>query len=300
MIKEFWLGSVVALCAAGQASALTVSLLGDGRFTDVEALAGQDSNSDHDAPDFPFAQFDSDITAEAMDFGDVENFVLAPVIPGYGASAFAEATQNTQVTATTIEVAGSAFAEGQHGDQVPFLTEADSGAGGGGGGDFFPGSFEASAQSVLDILFSIDEAAEYDIQAFLSAGTDLALGNIGNDVENSASMSLRNEGTNESVFDHEVSDDSVHIDESGVIGPGTYRFTATAFAAVMGGEMIDLTAGDQDTPVMQNGYVTNAEFGGVGLKLIAADKPIPEPVTTTLAAMGLGALALQTSRRRRA
>ncbi len=300
MIKEFLFGSTVALCVAGQASALTLTLLEDDRLIEAEAFAGEDSDFDSDAPDFPFAQFASEVSASAMEFGDIFEITNGGGgRPDFGATSFGTASQKSQVTATTIEVSGSAFAEGSHGE-VPFSTEVDSA--GGGGGIFGLGSFEASASSVLDILFSIDEAAEFDVQAFISAGTEIAIGEDGNDVKNFAYMSLHNEDSGESVFKYEVSDDSIDIDESGVIGPGTYRFSAGALAAVFGGffDEFDSAGGAVIQLPPTNGYQTLSRFGGIGLKLIAADQPIPEPVTTSLIAMGLGALVLRTSRRRRA
>jgi hypothetical protein len=303
MIKEFVLGGAVALCVAGQASALTVTLLEDGRFTEAQASAGENSDFDDDFPDPPFSAFLSKVSASAMEFGNiVDDRVGDEEFDGYGATAFAGASQKSQVTATTIQVSGSAFAEGGTGGMFPTLVRADNDSLGG------PGLFEAYAESVLDIVFSIDEAAVYDLDGFISAGAELAAeadqfpGAEGGEVSNFAEMILFNEDTAEAVFEYEVSDDTMNIVESGVIGPGTYRFTASAYAEVFGGLFDDIdSAGDAETnQPFDFGDQTSARFGGIGLKLIASDKPIPEPVTTSLIGLGLGALVLQTTRRRRA
>jgi len=65
----------------------------------------------------------------------------------------------------------------------------------------------------------------------------------------------------------------------------------------VGGASQRLSAVDAPVPY---GYATSASFEGASLRLRPTDQPIPEPVTTSLVGLGLGALALQTSRRRRA
>jgi hypothetical protein len=296
MIKEFLFGSTVALCVAGQASALTITLLEDNRFIEAEAFAGEDSDFAEDSPGSPFSDFDSDVSAFAMEFGEFLPHGVGDTDSDiFGASSFGTAQQTSQVSATGISVSGSAFAEGDHGIQDNAWIEADSNVQEGGFG-----SFEAYGESVLEILFSIDEAAAYDIDAFISAGAELAKGPDGNDVFNFAEMILWDEDADEAVFEFEVSDDSMDIVESGVIGPGTYRFTASAYAEVFGGffDEVDSASDSEDTQQPVFGYQTNASFGGVGLNLVRADRPIPEPVTTTLAVMGIGALVLRASRRR--
>jgi hypothetical protein len=296
MIKELLFGTTVALCVAGQASALSLTLLEDNRFIEAEAFAGEDSDFSEDSPVSPFANFNSDVSAMASEFGlpcDSEGNVETH---GFGASSFGTAQQTSQVTATAILVSGSAFARGDHGELLEAVALSDSDSDGGFG------SFNAYGESVLEILFSIDEAAAYDIDAFISAGTEAAFGPTGNDVFNFAEMILYDEDAGEAVFEYEVSDGSMDIDESGVIGPGTYRFTASAYAEVFGGflDVIDWTGDSENTQQPISGYRTNASFGGIGLSLVRADQPIPEPVTTTLIGLSLGALVLRTTRRRKA
>ena len=84
-----------------------------------------------------------------------------------------------------------------------------------------------------------------------------------------------------------------------MIGPGTYKFRVRAYAEVFGG-LIQPLNGDAEVTSILQGYATSADFSGVSLTLRATDQPIPEPVTTTLAGLGLGALVLYTTRRRRA
>ncbi len=291
MKRLFLLGTVVGVLSAGPVFALTMTPTADNRSTAASAMAGIDSDSNSDAPGAGFPSFTSEVSANAMEFG-------VPLLVGdaengfYGASAYANARQSSQVGPLSITGSGSASANGSHGDFFPdfvgdALTPVDA-------------HFQSYAGSVLEILFSIDTSAAFDLSGFLTAGTEVAIGAVGNDVMNRASIILINTDTNVSAYKANVSDDFLNVDASGVIGPGNYRFNVEAYAEVFGGELRPrIILGDtNDLPI--NGYATSAGFQGVSLSLRSTDQPIPEPVTTTLAAMGLGALALQTSRRRRA
>jgi hypothetical protein len=300
MMKQMLIGSAAALWVAGPVSALTMTPTSDTRNIQAHAVAGQDEDTQSDSPGGPLVDFNSTVNANASEFGVPDLQLGDAEFQVYGgASSYASASQSSGIGPLSIWASGSASASGNHGDFEPVYALGDTDT----ASISLGGDFQADGRSFLEIVFSIDEAADFDLDAYLTAGQgQLALGDIGNDVTNSASISLINTNTLESVYKAEISDDSLLVDTSGVIGPGTYKFSVEAYAKVNGGFF---NGGDADTaliPVItrQLGYATSADYSGVSLELRAADQPIPEPVTTTLAGLGLGALALQTSRRRRA
>ncbi len=296
MIRCFLLGSAASLLIAGPVSALTMTPNADARSVQAHAIAGADDDFDADSPNAPLAIFGSSVNAEAMEFGPPPLTAGDAEYELFGASSYASAFQDSSVGPLSISGSGSAEASGDHGGmtQIPYPGDSDS-------FNSHGGHFQAYGKSVLEIVFSIDEAAAFDLSGFLGAGTELAVGADSNDVINRASISLFNTATLESAFKAEISDDFLEVDEMGVIVAGEYRFKVEAYAEVFGGALIEATQllGDADDQV-PFGYQTSAGFKGVLLELSATDQPIPEPVTTTLAGLGLGALALQTTRRRRA
>ena len=292
MNRSIVLGAAASLCFAGVASALTMTPISDNRMTTASAMAGLDSDSDSDAPGAGFPSFVSEVSAQASEFGDEDVLIRN----GFGgAFADANARQNSSVGALSITGSGSANASGNHGEvQIETFADTDN--------EYGSGTFSAGAQSLVDIMFSIDQDAVFDLDGFLSAGNEIAIGAAGNDVFNQARVRLINVGAKQVVFEAEVSDDFAVIDETGVLAAGTYVFQVSALAEVFGGaggEVIIRPAIDGGLDDVF-GYDTGASFDQVTLNLRAMDKPIPEPVTTTLAGLGLGALALQTTRRRRA
>jgi hypothetical protein len=283
MTRQFLLGTAAALLIAVPASALTMTPITDGRTIDAFAAAGQATDSNSDSPGSDFSVFDSDVSASVLEFGD------------FGAGAGSNAQQLSGLGPLSISGSGETNAGGSHGE-IP-LTAAL------GDAETPPlgrGEFLAGANSVLEILFRIDEAAEFSLEGFISAGIEQAPGFGDGDIESGtmsvASVILLNQDTNTTVYEQEVSEDSLKFVETGVIQEGNYLFTLRAAAGVFGGLYETLTLGDSDS--LDTGvYQTSASFGG-NLVLTPTDQPIPEPVTTTLAAMGLGALVLRTSRRR--
>jgi hypothetical protein len=295
MNRFILLGTATGLFFVGSVSALTMTPTTDNRSIAVSAMAGFDSDSNSDAPGAGFPSFVSDVSANASDIPALTG-LLGEVTNGFhGAWASANAGQSSQLGALFISGSGYAEASGSHGDIFPDFTASLGDA-------LTPvdADFQAYAGSVLEILFSIDESAHFDLTGFLSAGTELAVGVNGNDVINRASIILINTDTNTSAYKAEISDDFLEVDASGVIGPGNYRFNVEAYAEVYGAQIFNQTAGlgDAEGAIPLNGYATGAGFKGVQLQL--TDQPIPEPVTTSLVGMSLGALALGTSRRRRA
>jgi len=302
MIRQLLLGSATLVLVTGSASALTMSVNEDNRNIHAEAAAGLDFDSNSASP--AFAVFDESVSASAAAVNPPLTQNIGSGGGGgngfYGAVANASANQFSEIGAMSIYGSGFAEASGNHGHvDLTASFEADGGAGGGGGRNF--DSFEASAQSVIDVVFSIDEAAYFDLSGFLSAGNELAEGPIGNDITNVVSVVLYSKDTEVSSVAIKISNDSTALDESGVLEAGQYQFSVRASAGVLGhGEVIPCLgcSGIDAIPTNGFGYATSAGFRGVTLDLSAIDKPIPEPVTTTLAAMGLGALVLRTSRRR--
>ncbi len=289
MTRQFLLGTAAALLIAVPASALTMTPITDGRTIDAFGAAGQATDSDDDSPGPGFPSFDSTVNAFAIEFSD------------FGAGAGAIARQTSQLGPLSISGSGSTDAFGGGGEVPQMVTLGDV--------DEQPpplgfGEFQAGGNSVLEILFHIDEAASFNLEGFLSAGFQKAPGfgdaNSQSGVESVASVILHNEDTNTPVYKQEVSDGGFNFAEAGVIQAGNYVFTLRAFAGVLGGLFETLTLGDSDGgSVGSVGSETTASFQG-SLVLSPTDRPIPEPVTTSLIGMGLGALALQTSRRRRA
>jgi len=258
---------------------------------------GRDDNIQTNAPGGPLAGFFSTVNADAMEFNILDlQAGDAEYIGSGGAFSSATGSQISEIGPLSISGKGSASASGNHGDMFEVATQGDTDSSG-----IYGGSFQAYAQSVLEIVFTIDEAAAFDLSGFLSAGTALAVGDPGNDVINRVSIILINTDTNDEAFQAEISDDSLVVDEMGVIGAGEYRFTVEAYAEVFGGQMHETNTllGDSDSQNPQ-GYSTGALFKEVLLELSATDQPIPEPVTTSLVGLSLGALVLRTSRRRRA
>lgn len=292
MNKLILLGTAAGLFFAGPVSALTMTPTADNRSTSASAMAGFDSNSDSDAPGAGFPTFDSQVSANASDFPALTASLGDASGEFQSAWASASAGQFSQLGALSISGSGHAEASGSHGEF--FLATANL------VGDAITqeADFQAHGRSLLSILFSTDESAIFNISGFLSAGNELAIGDIGNDIINRASIILINTDTNTSAYKTKVSNDSQAVNESGVIGPGNYEFSVEAYAEVFGG-FINGSVGDAEA-LPHNGYATGASFKGVTLELAPTDKPIPEPVTTSLIGMSLGALILRTSRRRHA
>ena len=310
MKRAYLLGTAVAVLSAGPAFALTMTPTTDNRSTSASASAGIDFDANAEAPGPGFPSFVSEVSANASDglqplfLGDAEDSI-------FGSSAYANARQSSDVGALSITGSGSANASGSHGYLRNYTVVEVIGGGGGGGGPV--GGFEADAFSGVEIFFNIDEAAVFDLSGFLQAGlvlpylehvvlgdNDSEIGSIGG---SRAAISLSNTDTLDTIFETSVDIGSQIVDESGLIGPGNYKFHFGARASVDGLDPFIFQPelfGDSDglpaTPI--GGYASSASFEGVALTLRAADKPIPEPMTTTLACMGLGALVLKTSRRR--
>jgi len=297
MIKQILLGGATAVLVTGSASALTMSVNVDNRSVNAFAQAGGDTDSDG-AASGGGSVFNESVNASAQS----EIFFLnsggsggGAGIPDFiGAVANASAGQSSEIGALSISGNGYADASGNHGNILEAITGDADGAGGGGG--LAPSDFRSESSSILEVLFSIDEAAAFDLSGFLHAGNEIAVGGSQSDISNVASVILVNADTNESAFKTEISNDSQVLDEQGVLAAGNYKFNVSV-AAEVDGVFNELTSSIV-LPDNGFGYATSAGFKGVALQLSAIDKPIPEPVTTTLAAMGLGALVLRTSRRR--
>jgi hypothetical protein len=293
MFNQICCGGVAALLITCPVSALTMTPTSDFRQTNASAMAGEVSDSQSDFPNPDFSIFVSESSATANEF-PVDELVQDAGFIGFGATASANARQNSQFGPLSISGSGSANADGNQGEVPPAVVD----------GGTLGGRFSANAGSLLDVFFSIDESAAFDLQGFLSAGIQLAtlgLSDGGNGgVNNSANILLINVDTNATAYEASISNDSLSVNESGVLSAGNYRFSVGANASV----------DDQGVIIKQSdrgldgypgypyfGYSTAANFEA-SLQLSAIDKPIPEPVTTTLTALGLGALALQTTRRR--
>ncbi len=297
MIRQILLGGATAVLVTGSASALTMNVTGDNRAVYAEASAGVDFDSQA-GPAPASSTYDEQVSASAVSgiAPDIFNGGAGGGGGILGSVANASAGQLSEIGALSISGSAHADASGNHGNFVTFAAgDADSGAGGGGG--LFFDEFAAESYSTLEVLFSIDEDAAFDLTGFLFAGDELAVGNGDTDIRNGASIILVNTDTDESAYKAEISNDSLSLNESGVIGAGNYRFTVRVEAEV-DGRFNELTSAIEVIPTNGFGYATSAGFKGVALDLSAIDQPIPEPVTTTLAAMGLGALVLRTSRRR--
>lgn len=284
MLTKILCGSAAVLLLAGPVSALTMTPTSDLRQTSASASTVQDLDSESDFPSPDFSSFVSESSAFASDLG-IETVFLDAGLNGFGAVASANARQNSQIGALSITGGGTANAEGSEGFDV-FLT-SDAGRTG--------GVFFADANSLLDVFFSIDASAAFDLQGFLSAGIELKdAGTLGGET-NEAHMLLINVDTNATAFEANISNDSLNVNESGVIGPGNYRFRVGATASVASDEVFNQVTDGGGFPAF--GYSTAASFDA-NLVLTATEEPIPEPVTATLAGLGLGALALRVTRRR--
>ncbi len=294
MTRELLLGTAAALLIAVPASALTMTVLDEGRNVRAEASAGGDSDSNDDFADFN-QTFTSEVSAHAME-SDILMLQAgdADTTHGYGAWANANARQHSEIGALSISGEGSANASGSHGniEFVSALGDADTHLG--------PGEFEASATSSIKILFNIDEAAAFSLSGFISAGIEQAVG-LGESGSGSiASVFFGSDDDETTIFQREVFEDGLKFDESGVIEAGDYIFSIIADASVFGGFFPGNLIGDSDdTQHPDFGYDAGSRFGGT-LNLRPIDKPIPEPVTTSLVGMSLGALVLRISRRRKA
>ncbi len=290
MTRQFLLGTAAALLIAVPASALTMSILDGGRSVRASAAAGEDSDENSDIADAP--SFSSEVNAHAMEFDPELELGDANTTHGFGAWADARAGQSSEINALSIGGKGFANASGSHGDIT--LTNAL------GDADLGPGGFEADASSSIKLLFNIDEAAAFSLSGFISAGIEQAIG-LGESGSGSiASVFFGSNDDETTIFQREVFEDGLEFDEAGVIEAGDYVFSIIARANVFGGFITDLNAlGDSDDTRPDFGYATSSSFSGL-LELRAIDKPIPEPVTTSLVGMSLGALVFGTSRRRKA
>jgi len=218
MTRQILLGTVAALLIAGPVSALTMIPTADIRVTEAHAIAGDDDVFNSDNPSPPFSIFESKVGAEAMGFAPPALTIGDAEYNLYGPTADAFAGQVSQIGALYIQGSGSVSASGDHGGmpQLASFGESDSMPG--------YGSFQAYARSALEVLFSIDESAEFDLSGFLASGNELAVGDVGNDVMSSAGMILKNTDTDTTIFEVEISDDTQAVSESGVIDPGNYQF----------------------------------------------------------------------------
>lgn len=279
MMKQLLFATAVSVCVSSSAYALDFTPTQDNRRTHAGAIAGIGKDIQNDSPAVAFDFFSSDLWASASD------------VPDWDVFADGHASQSSSIGAASISGSGFASASGGHGildGQFPETVSAIT---------VEPfGQFQAAGESILEIVFSIDMDAHYDLQGFISAGTELTDGDFGNANEQSAGVQFFDVDNGVFLFNEQVSNSGQAINDSGHIGPGTYRFTASAKASVFGG--MDADSGDADTT--HGGYASRAGFEEVILSLKGRDKPIPEPVTASLACFGLGALVLQTSRRRKA
>ncbi len=280
MTKQLLFAVASAVCLSSSASALTFTPTQDNRRTHAGAIAGIDQDIQNDNPAVAFDVFSSDLWASASD------------VPDWDVFANGHASQSSSLGPASISGSGFVSADGGHGvldGQLPSSVSAIT---------IGPvGQFQAAGESILEIVFTIDMDAHFDIQGFIGAGTQIAEGDFGNGNSQSAGVNLFDVGNGISIFEQSVSNDEQTVATSGHIGPGTYQFTASALASVFSG-MDEEDSGDAEQT--HGGYASRAGFQEVSLTLTGRDKPIPEPVTASLACFGLGALVLQTSRRRRA
>ncbi len=288
MTRELLLGTAAALLIAVPASALTMNVIKDGRLIEASAAAGQDSDSNDDFADAP--SFSGEVSAHAMEVpllqaGD------ADTTHGYGAWASANAGQSSEINALSIGGKGFANASGSHGNITLAASLGDAET-------LNHGEFEADASSSIKVLFNIDEAAEFNLSGFISAGIEQAVGFGESGSGSIASVFFGRDDDETTIFQREVFEDGLEFEESGVIEAGNYLFSIFAEASVFGGFFDEFNLlGDSDDTHPDFGYATGAQYSGV-LELRALDKPIPEPVTTSLVGMSLGALVLRVSRRR--
>ncbi len=276
------LGSVALLFFTTTASALIFTPTQDNRATEVgSAVFGESPGFDFDSPLSSFSTFNSSIWSNS----DYD---------GYFANG--HASQDSQIGSMYIQ--GNGIVEAQIGLSFDNWLPGDKDA-----PTDMTDEMGAFGSSVLEILFSIDMDAQYDLAGFISAGVGLAQGEIDYGSEQSVRVELFDIDQGVALIDETVTDSDRDVATSGQIGPGNYRFTVSAFAGVFAGDQTeaDSDGGGGGFPVPQgNIYTSQAGFEGINLTLSGRDQPIPEPVTASLACFGLGALVLQTSRRRRA
>jgi hypothetical protein len=272
------LGVVSVLSFATAASALNFTPTQDNRATyaGTIVLGGSFTDGDTETPSSAFGLFDSTIWASS----DYD-----------GLFADAGASQFSQIGSMYIQ--GSGFVQVEIGLNFDEWQTGDTATSG-----EMTGDSSAIGQSLLEILFSIDMDAQYDLSGFIGAGITEAQGRIGYGSNQSTSVVLFDIDNGVAIIDESVSDGEQDVSTSGNLAPGNYRFTVDASAEVFStnGDPV----GDSDSDIFGDIYSVGAGFEGINFVLSGRDQPIPEPVTTSLIGLGLGALALHTSRRRRA
>lgn len=277
------LGTVAVLSCATAASALTFTPTQDNRQIYAGTVIFSDTDGDTKTPLSAFSTFDDQVWANS----DYDGFF-----------ANAHADQFSELGSMYIQ--GSGFAEAQIGVSFDNWQTSNAEADTGGSGITMQSNdVSGGSQSLLEILFSIDMDAHYDLSGSIGAGIQEASGTIDYGSNQSTSVVLFDIDHGIALVDESVMDGDQDISTSGHLGPGNYRFTVDASVEVFG------TASEADNSLTQGPpggdiYSVNAGFEGINLTLSSRDKPIPEPVTTTLAGLGLGALAFQTTKRRRA
>ncbi len=286
--------AVIAALFSSQVFALTMSLQSDNRSISADAMTTQGSDSDSDAPGTAFSDFNNTVDARVPDLVPIR---LTEQLNGlHDPTAYAEAYQGSTIDAYSITGSGYAYSNGSNGLPVPSITRLLT------TGDAQGESleFEAEASSILEVIFSIDEAAEFSLQGFISAGVHIVLLDaLSNDSMNQTSVLLYNNTADTTEFETTINQGTSSLDESGIIGPGTYTFNVQSYAKVYGeniGIPIEL-AGDAQDEFPIDSYYSNAGYEQISLSLSSTEQPIPEPLTTTLACLGLGALIFKTSRR---
>ncbi len=271
------LGTVAVLSFSTAASALIFTPTQDNRQTYAGTVVfGSFTDGTTETPSSPFSTFDSSISASS----DYDGF-------------FADAWANQFSQIGSMYIQGSGFVNAQIGFSFDDWENGDTDT-----TNMNPGDNSAGGQSLLEILFSIDMDAHYDLSGFIGAGIGLAEGTIEYGSNQSASVVLFDIDNGVTLVDESVTDDERALSNSGHLGPGNYRLTVDASVEVFGSAQEAETNGI--TVPGGDIYTASAGFEGVSLLLTGRDQPIPEPVTTTLAGLGLGALALQATRRRRA
>ncbi len=287
--------AVTAALFTSQTFALTMSLQSDNRSIGADALTSQGTDSDSDVPGIAFSNFNSTVNARYPELLPPPR-ITEQLNGQYDPSAYAEANQGSTIDAYSISGSGYAYANGSGGLPVPSITRLLTT--GDAQGESL--AFESEASSILEVIFSIDEAAEFSLQGFISAGMHIVmLDALSNESMNQTSVLLYNNTTGTTEFETTINEGSSSLDESGIIGPGTYTFNVQSYAKVYGenvGIPIQLTGDAQDEIPIGRDY-SNAGFEQVSLSLSSTEQPIPEPLTTTLACLGLGALVFKTSRR---
>ncbi len=278
------LGTVALLSFATAVSALTFNPTQDNRSIYAgTVIFNEPPDMANDSPSVAFSEFDSQITANSL-------------FDGFFADSLA--FQFSQIGERYIQ--GNGFVDAQVGFRFNELQAGDQDNHLGGPG--LPTNSDgvsAGSQSLLEILFSIDMDAQYDVTGFISAGTGVLQGVFEYGASQSASVVLFDIDNNVALIDESVSEGGQDVSTSGILSPGNYRFTVDASVKVSNSN-VEADGGGGGGGPLDSINSASAGFEGISLFLSDRDQPIPEPVTTTLAVLGLGALALQTSRRRRA